>query len=352
MLSLAAMLLGLPLLGLSLAGRAIAPYLSFPPRTVAVSHAPFSWTVFVVLSALVIACVTPFVLRVLASSPARRAPELPRPLPAWGWAGLALLLVSWVLAWSRFDWLAPLQRHTFTPLWLGYVIVINALTWRRSGRCLLLDRPRRFLLLFPMSALFWWFFEFLNRFVRNWFYVGSGELDPWQYFFEATLAFSTVLPAVLSTRGYLATYPKLSVGLDRAWKVRTIPGLAPATLLVSGCVLAGIGVWPEQLYPMLWVAPLSILVALQALSRRRTILRPLRDGDWHDLWLAALAALVCGFFWELWNSRSLAHWEYVVPYVDRYPIFEMPLLGFAGYLPFGLQCLAVGQMLEPDAVTD
>jgi hypothetical protein len=30
-----------------------------------------------------------------------------------------------------------------------------------------------------------------------------------------------------------------------------------------------------------------------------------------------------------------------VPYVQRFQLFEMPLLGYAGYLPFGLECALV-----------
>jgi hypothetical protein len=62
------------------------------------------------------------------------------------------------------------------------------------------------------------------------------------------------------------------------------------------------------------------------------------------VWLPALAALFCGFFWELWNVNSLAHWEYSVPFVQRFHIFEMPILGYAGYLPFGLECMVVSLM--------
>jgi hypothetical protein len=51
--------------------------------------------------------------------------------------------------------------------------------------------------------------------------------------------------------------------------------------------------------------------------------------------------LICGFFWELWNWKSLAKWIYTVPFVERWHVFEMPLLGYAGYLPFGLECLLV-----------
>lgn len=346
--TLAILLVALPLAGIALDGRELGPYLDFPPRTTPARHAPFSWGVFFLLTALVLVCLAPLVHRILTCR--RQASEVvpcKRAFPWWGWPGLALLLLAWVVAWNRFSWFAPLQRHTFTPIWLGYILVVNALTAWRTGRCLLLAHPRRFLALFPLSALFWWFFEFLNRFVQNWFYVGVAGLEPWQYFWEATLPFATVLPAVLSTSELLASFPRLHAGLGDAWRVD--PGapraLALITLAASAAVLTAIGVRPEILYPMVWVAPLLILLCLQALWRIPTILAPLARGDWREPWLAALAALVCGFLWELWNVHSLAHWVYAIPYVHRFQIFEMPLLGYAGYLPFGLQCLAAGSLL-------
>ena len=35
---------------------------------------------------------------------------------------------------------------------------------------------------------------------------------------------------------------------------------------------------------------------------------------------------------------------YQIPYVHTAKIFEMPVLGFAGYLPFGLECLIIGDL--------
>jgi hypothetical protein len=84
-----------------------------------------------------------------------------------------------------------------------------------------------------------------------------------------------------------------------------------------------------------------LIVSLESLAGRQTILSPLALGDWRGVWVAALAALTCGIFWELWNWKSLAHWEYAIPFVHRSQLFEMPLLGYAGYLPFGLECVAV-----------
>ena len=33
-----------------------------------------------------------------------------------------------------------------------------------------------------------------------------------------------------------------------------------------------------------------------------------------------------------------------MPYVHRFQIFEMPLLGYAGYLPFGVECEVIAEL--------
>jgi len=53
----------------------------------------------------------------------------------------------------------------------------------------------------------------------------------------------------------------------------------------------------------------------------------------------------------MWNFYSLARWTYSVPLVHRFQIFEMPLLGYAGYLPFGLECVLAGSLMEASADT-
>ena len=55
----------------------------------------------------------------------------------------------------------------------------------------------------------------------------------------------------------------------------------------------------------------------------------------------ALAALVCGFFWEMWNFYAMPKWYYTVPFFGFAKIFEMPLLGYAGYLPFAWELYAL-----------
>ncbi|MDF7800371.1 hypothetical protein P4C99_12915 [Pontiellaceae bacterium B1224] len=346
--ALTALLIGLPLLGVWVAGHDISTYLEFPPRTHYVEHAPFSWPVFIGLALVILAVMAPFLIRVgRACSPS--APRtVRRTVPTWGWLSFALGILFWILAWTRFQWLEFFQLYTFTPLWICYIVAINALTYRRVGRCLLTHETRFFIALFPLSAAFWWFFEYLNRFVQNWWYTAGADFSPLQYFIAATLPFATVLPAVLSTEEWLASHPRSSAGLEFNTPIRfTKPKrMAWITLLISATGLFFIGWFPDTLFPLLWVAPLLLLMAFQCLENRPSFFPEVGTGDWRRIYRLALAALICGFFWELWNWHSLAKWIYEVPYVHRFQIFEMPLLGYAGYLPFGLECAVIAELIR------
>jgi hypothetical protein len=349
LLVLLSVLIGLPIAGVAIAGKPLCFYFEFPPRTEHVVHAGFSWPVFAATILLVTIAVFPFVFRIARHRDnGERTPAPLASIPWWGWVAFAWLALIWFLAWNRFEWFASMQAFTFSLLWLGYIIIVNALTWRRTGRCMLTNRPAFFLALFPLSAVFWWIFEYLNRFVQNWYYTGIGTLGAWEYFWQATLPFATVLPAVLGTRELLASFPRLSAGLENAWTVTWThsKSLAWILLVVCSAALAAVGVWPSILFSLLWLAPLAIITALQIIMGEASILEGPARGDWREIWLFAIAGLVCGFFWEMWNYGSLAHWKYSVPYVHRFEIFHMPLLGYSGYLPFGLECLAVARILD------
>ncbi len=339
----AALLLGMPLLGVWLTDAPLAPYLEMPPRTTFVSHAAFSWPVFWGLAAFIIFVMGPFVWRVLRSPSPTPAPAAP--FPWWGWCALAFGLSIWILAWNRFSWFHTLQPFTFTPLWLSYIVVMNALAFRRTGLSPLTHRPLQFLALFPISALFWWFFEYLNRFVQNWHYIGIGTLSAEEYIFRAMLPFATVLPAFVATRAWLSSYPRLTAGLScwRPFSVSDPRRLAWLALILAAAGLVGISLWPELLFPLLWISPLIVVASIRILQGKITLLNAPAHGNWAPLFLAAMAALVCGVFWEMWNFYSLEKWIYTVPYVARFHLFEMPLLGFAGYLPFGIECALVAE---------
>ena len=341
----------LPLAGAATMGKPLAVYLQFPPETPDLPHVPFSLPVFLGLTLLILAATVPLLLR-LISFRRKDGPRNPvMPFPWWGWAGAGLGAASWILAWSRIPWMSGFQAHTFTPLWIAFILLVNAFTVRRTGRCLMLSRTRPFLLLFPVSAGFWWSFEYLNRFVGNWRYVGGTDFGQVEYFIFSTLPFSTVLPAVLSVRELLLSSPRFD-GAFRKWRPLSpaSPGaIGLAALLLSCAGLFAVGIAPDAAFPLVWVAPPTLLLSLAALRREPHSLSGIASGDWRPAVSSVIAALLCGIFWETWNFGSYAKWVYSIPYVDALHIFEMPLLGYAGYLPFGLACAATGDLLLGDA---
>jgi len=174
--------------------------------------------------------------------------------PRRGWIGLALLAAGWSAAWSHPSWLGWAADHTFFPLWLGYVLILDALTYRRAGISPLTRSPSRWLAWFPVSALTWWYFELLNRFVQNWVYLGVDHYPPWRYVAGATLAFSTVIPAVLSTAALLSSFDYFRHRFVRA-SPRSRAGPSPRAIwwwaLAGGILgLAMVPWFPIALFPL------------------------------------------------------------------------------------------------------
>ena len=339
----------LPLLGVWLSGKSVTPYLQHPPRTIPVEPGTFSEVLFAIGGLSVIVLIAPFLKRFFTYTLDSSAKRALFPFPTWGWISLAILIFFWVLAWNRFSWMAAYQLHTFTPLWLSFIFLLNAFTIRRTGWSLMIKQPVVFVTLFPLSAGLWWVFEYLNQFVQNWSYLPVREFDTLTYFLLGSLSFSTVLPAVYALYELLSSCPGLTEPFSEWERLRRFDrkwvGIGLAAVAMIGLVV--IGVWPSQCYPLIWISPLLALVSLQLFFDTDHLFQKLEKGDWRPIVLPALSGLLCGFWWELWNSQSAAHWIYSIPYVHGVQIFEMPLLGYAGYFPFGLECLAFIYVVMP-----
>lgn len=269
--------------------------------------------------------------------------------PSWGWIAAGSLLICWSVAWWRLDSLKGLNHLAFSSIWFSYIALINALSYRRKGECILLNQPALLLRLFAASIPFWWYFEYLNRFVFNWYYLFNHSSGAFQYIVFGTLAFGTVLPAVISTYEFLRTFPALKLGFDHLPKLSFQNPRIYFSLLfiVSSLILFLLPVFPNQLFLFLWIAPLFLLVGLQGVSGEKQVFSPTAQGNYSTIATAALAALIAGSLWELWNFYSVPKWIYSVPYVNHLKLFEMPLIGYLGYLPFGMECLAIYRLLYP-----
>lgn len=336
-------LLGLPFLGFMISGQPLAPLLEFPPSTSTVTHAPFSWIVFGLFGVVEVGLIASLLFLLFGGSSTSTKPLSAPPrtqFPWWGWVSLGSLFLFWFLAWTRFAWFADIQGLTFTPLWISFIMFLNALTYQRTGQCLFLNHPRFFISLFLWSAMFWWYFEYLNRFVQNWRYSGLEPMTATYYVMHSTLAFSTVLPAVFSACHLLQTFSFLSNRTyQRPLDIPQPTNLVWVLLFFSSTCLVGLAIWPNYFFSFLWIAPLLFMLGIQMRWGKSTIISALSQGRWQVITTPACAAILCGFFWEMWNVNSAAKWVYSIPFVDRFHLFEMPLLGYAGYVPFGLECV-------------
>jgi hypothetical protein len=265
-----------------------------------------------------------------------------RRFPFYGILALALCLAAWACSWLRIE---PLYRYSFFPLWFGYILFIDALVVWRHGKSLLARARWHYPLLFLTSSLFWWAFETLNIPVQNWHYILDQPYSPLAYFLIASLNFSTVLPAVMETAELLSTLPPLHPRLPASNHGPQLPiwGLALVELLGILCLILP-WLYPRYFFGLIWLCLVLILDPINNLCRRKSALAHIAVGDWRFIVLP-LAGLCCGFLWEMWNFYALPKWYYTIPYVGFWKIFEMPLLGYIGYLPFALELFAMYQFV-------
>lgn len=252
-------------------------------------------------------------------------------------AGLAMLGAGWGLLWGpEWRW-NPLA---FTVLWTGAATVM----WSASR----VGYPgiKRHVVLAALSVPAWWWFELVNARVRNWEYVRTFEYSSAEWAVLQSLAFATVIPAIVSAvelvRSFLSApqpEPPRSVSATDAhvsrWEVALGVGLQ---ILVF--------IFPEQLFPLVWVAPFVVLDGLVALAGGRRISAGLLKGQWREVAMIALAGLLCGVLWEFWNYLATPKWVYHIPLVGFAKIFEMPTLGYGGYIPFAWSIVKFVQLID------
>ena len=202
LLAVGLLMLVLPALGLFVSGEPIPEGVIGLPRTVMVEQPGLNQWVFFGMLGAVLLLIVPFYrqgLRGRLDVSARKT----GPFPWWGWWGLFWSVAWWLIAWTRLPVFHVVQPYTFTPLWVGYIVVVNALRYQRARECMLTHRRVYLLHLLVASAGFWWFFEYLNRYVNNWYYEGVPPTSVLHYVVSATPPFATVLPAVLGTYEWL-----------------------------------------------------------------------------------------------------------------------------------------------------
>ncbi len=268
----------------------------------------------------------------------------------YGWAGLGVIGAAEVLLVAG----EPTVARWFTPIvWTGYVLCVDALTARFTGRSYLTTDRLEGLLVALASIGCWWLFELYNA-PRFWRGGADAEGLWWRYHgLEPNLflrrlgydwAFATIFPAMFLTAAALRAtiFRRARV---RPWRPapRVLGVMVAAGAVGAVLPLLVVSTW---LVPLVWIAWFLMLEPLNYRQGRPSWLADLADGDASRVLGLLASGALCGVLWELWNYWAAARWTYAVPYLGEVKLFEMPVLGYLGFPPFALEAYAMYHWLR------
>ena len=235
--------------------------------------------------------------------------------------GVPLLVASWTLIWTQDTFWNPLF---FLSMWVGATLLMYSAGEKGSPGW------RRHAAMISISIPVWWWFELVNARLQNWEYIGAERYGRIEYTLLASLALSTVVPALhsawgITTRALSPSNAKAGVLSWWAYVVEVLVGVASVVIVFA---------WPDLFFPLVWVGPFLAIDGLVGLEGGRSLTRDLFRGEWRLAAAVGLAGLMCGFLWEFWNYWATPKWVYQIAYFDYLDVFEMPLLGYGGYIPF------------------
>ena len=257
-----------------------------------------------------------------------------RRLPRYGWIGL------FVIALSEAGMLARIEPfyHWHTPIaWTGYILLADAIVWKRRGSSWLRNNPAELFFLACASVPLWVIFEMYNKYViHNWYYVGLPD-DLLLRYFGYAWSFATIWPAMFETGDLISSLRDRRAPANRADEPLPHP-LRPAgwICVAAGALMLAVPILlrgtplATYLAAPVWLGFILLLDPLNARAGGRVAPGGLARGPHGADGQPARGRAVCGLLWEFWNYWSGAKWVYNVPILPDVKLFEMPILGFAG----------------------
>lgn len=194
-----------------------------------------------------------------------------------------------------------------------------------------------------ISIPVWLIFELFNLRLQNWSYHNLPTELPLRWL-GYCLAFASVIPALLElSRLFQIAFKGKAISFVR---LKTTPGF------LNGCIILGFSLlvlsvlFPNLFFPLVW---LGFIFLLEPVNYRLKIDSFLADAERHYgnriiSWL--LAGFAAGVLWESLNYWAGSHWEYSIPYLNFCKIFQMPVFGYGGFLPFALEVFALYTLLD------
>jgi hypothetical protein len=259
------------------------------------------------------------------------------PLARYGWFGLLALLIAELL---MFRGVQPLATY-FTPIaWSAYLMTVDAGVLSVTGHSRLRDDPRGFVVTAVLSVPLWLIFEAYNLRLKNWTYVGLPMSLGWAAL-GYVWSFATITPAIFETADLVEAFG----WFKPARPLRFSPAAEGAMVAFgAACLLAPL-VLPQHvaryLFVLVWLGFVFLLDPINHRLGLPSFLGDLAAGRRSRFYSLFISGWVCGWLWEFWNYWAAAKWHYIFPVFQHWKIFEMPVPGYLGFLPFALECFVM-----------
>jgi hypothetical protein len=256
-------------------------------------------------------------------------------------AGAGIFLFALFFRWGWLEQREPFHTFYYLFAWGPFLWVVDRAIALRTGRSLL-ARPINALWLGALSTTFWLLFEVLNVRLQNWVYLGV-PAERWLRWPGYALSFATVMPGVLMVRELIAPDSPPFVSPAQASPARGASAVGGWLLQLGILMIALPLLWPRSFFPLIWGGVLLMLDPWVARKGGYSLIRDWKAGAWRRTLTLLAAGLICGLFWEGCNDAAGAKWRYTLPSWTLTRLFEMPALGFIGFLPFALEAHAADQ---------
>jgi hypothetical protein len=265
------------------------------------------------------------------------------PFPRRGWAGMGVIFAAEICLFARVGWVGTF----FTPIvWTGYVFLIDGAVERLRGRSRM-SSPAAFVSLALWSIPLWLIFEAYNLRLKNWTYAGV-PANPVLAAVGYGWSFATIWPAIFETADLFEAMDFFQAGIGLQNKVA---GWLRASLVGAGLALVLLPVLlpahtARYLFAFVWVGFIPLLDPLNAALGGKSLIREWEAGKFKALGCFLVSGMFCGLLWEFWNYWARARWEYIFPIAQGWKIFAMPLPGYLGFAPFGVESLVMYEFLR------
>jgi hypothetical protein len=227
--------------------------------------------------------------------------------------------------------------------WWALIFIFDSLNFRLRNMSPLFRSPKKFVFMAFISVFVWLIFELFNLRLENWSYHDLPASLPIRwigYFF----AFATVLPALI----------ELSELFSKVFKEKSLAkfDFVKKKVFLNGSVIFGIlslGLclgFPRLFFPLAWLSFIFLLEPINYRMNNDSLFSDLEKGRAGRIYSWLAAGLAAGILWELLNFWSSSRWEYTLPYLNFGRIFQMPVFGYGGFLPFALEVFALWSFIQ------